>query len=150
MVLKFAKEILASHDVSLFNIAELPYFDPDQQFSDLIPSKVRELRESAFASDLILISTPEYAHGIPGILKNALEWLFCEGTIKKPASVIIRSSQGEHVRSQLIEVLGTMDFLIDENRIIIINSGRSFLEEEIKGQIKSFLEKQIKPAHEIS
>lgn len=66
-----------------FDIKRLPFFDPKLQFGDDIPHVVQELRALAHRVDCILISTPEYAHGIPGILKNSLEWLICEETMKK-------------------------------------------------------------------
>lgn len=66
-----------------FDIQTLPYFDPQNQFSDNVPQSVVELRKEVLSASFIFIATPEYAHGIPGILKNALEWLVCEETIKK-------------------------------------------------------------------
>ncbi len=57
-------------------LAELPYFNPDlDRESDTPPASVRELRERIGRADGILICSSEYAHGVPGVLKNALDWL---------------------------------------------------------------------------
>src|SRR5438105_2793688 len=83
-----------STDWETFPIKELPYFDPKLQYGSDVPAKVLTMREIAGRSDYIVISTPEYAHGIPGILKNALEWLLCEETMKKKVIVIIGTASG--------------------------------------------------------
>ena len=83
-----------SADWSEFSLKDLPYFDPDLQFGKQVPVIVQKLRAQAKQADCILISTPEYAHGIPGILKNALEWLICEETMKKNVAIIIGSPSG--------------------------------------------------------
>ena len=138
-LLKFAESRLSEHEWVFTDLTKLPYFEPEEQFGEHTPQIVMELRESASTADLIFIATPEYAHGIPGILKNALEWLFCEGTMKKQVALIIGSGQGIHVKDQLIEVLSTMDFLIDSNTTLIIKGARHTIGDENKKLIESFL-----------
>jgi NAD(P)H-dependent FMN reductase len=53
---------------------ELPFFQPDVEESSPPESALAWRAEVAW-SEAILISTPEYAHGVPGVLKNALDWL---------------------------------------------------------------------------
>ena len=149
-LLKAAQIFLNKHRWSSLYLDELPYFDPDQQFSEKTPELVKEMRKLASGSDLILISTPEYAHGVPGLLKNALEWLFCEGTQRKPAAVIIGSAQGEYVRDQLSEILKTMDFVVDAKSFLIVQGARTKINQEaaftdLKAQFEfeSFLSKQV-------
>jgi len=144
-ILNAAKNELNSHTWLDFNIAELPFFDPDQQFSDSLPQKVKEVRYLAEQVDFIFVSTPEYAHGIPGILKNAFEWIFHEGTIKKPVFVVIGSAQGENTKNQLIEILTTMDFVIKEDQILLIKSARTkinstgqFLDQSTENEFRKF------------
>lgn len=61
-------------------------------------------------ADGVIISSPEYAHGIPGSLKNALDWLVSTTVLSdKPLLLISASpSRGEFVHAQLTEVLKTM------------------------------------------
>lgn len=109
-----------------FLIHELPFFDPDLQFDSSLPKSVQSIRSLAAKADYIVISTPEYAHGIPGILKNALEWLVCEETLKKKVVMIIGSpSGGAFVKDYLAETLRTMDLLPSEDRTLVVTSARS-------------------------
>lgn len=55
-------------------IGALPHFNPDLE-AGALPDAVRALRERVGAADGLLISCPEYARGIPGSFKNALDWL---------------------------------------------------------------------------
>ncbi len=90
-------------------LGELPHFNPDLD-GELLPEKVKELRALLAAVDGVLISSPEYAHGIPGSLKNALDWLVSDVEFAGKRVVLINSSAGDaaHLTAQLIEVLKTM------------------------------------------
>lgn len=90
-----------------FSVGHLPFFDPSLQFGINVPPLVRSFRDVAQRADIVVIATPEYAHGIPGVLKNALEWLICEETMQKEVIVFIVSpGGGEHVKEYLLETLG--------------------------------------------
>ncbi len=52
---------------------DLPHFNPDIEFDDL--EVVADLKARVDLADGIIISSPEYAHGIPGSFKNVLDWL---------------------------------------------------------------------------
>lgn len=57
-------------------LGDLPHFSPDLDGEGQAPPPaVAALRSEVSASDGLLISSPEYAHGVPGSLKNALDWL---------------------------------------------------------------------------
>lgn len=55
------------------NIGVLPLFNQDL-YSDPLPETVEAFRQQITAADGIVICSPEYNHGIPGPLKNALDW----------------------------------------------------------------------------
>src|SRR5262245_30526458 len=55
-------------------IGDLPHFNPDLD-EDEPPPAVARFRGLVGAADGLLISSPEYAHGMPGTMKNALDWL---------------------------------------------------------------------------
>tara|TARA_B110001454_G_scaffold219194_1_gene251328 strand:- start:85360 stop:85866 length:507 start_codon:yes stop_codon:yes gene_type:complete len=131
-----------------FKISDLPYFDPDNQYSEQTPKIVLELRKQGATAEAIFIATPEYAHGVPGILKNALEWLFHEGTMNKPVFVVIGTAQGEHTRDQLVEIMKTMDFKIELNQVLVIKGARSkissagiFTDEKVKKSFQEFCQR---------
>ncbi len=126
-LLILAQTLLEAGEWSRFDITSLPYFDPDHQYSDKTPQSVHSLRALAAEADRIFICTPEYAHAMPGILKNALEWMFHEGTQKKRVACVVGSSQGEHIKDQLLEVLQTMDFEINPEAIFLLKGLRAKL-----------------------
>jgi NAD(P)H-dependent FMN reductase len=64
-------------DVSL-DVATLhgiPLYDGDDEQRDGIPAAVLLLKQQIVASDGVVLATPEYNNGIPGVLKNAIDWL---------------------------------------------------------------------------
>lgn len=62
----------------------IPLYDGDLEQSQGLPASVVELKERVVASDGVLLVTPEYNNGIPGVFKNAIDWL------SRPASDIPR------------------------------------------------------------
>jgi chromate reductase, NAD(P)H dehydrogenase (quinone) len=61
-----------------FGIATLhgiPLYDGDVEARDGLPAAVKALKERIVASDGVLLATPEYNNGIPGVFKNAIDWL---------------------------------------------------------------------------
>ncbi len=55
-------------------IGSLPLFNQDVEQREGVPSAVVELKDALRAADGLLIATPEYNWGIPGFLKNAIDW----------------------------------------------------------------------------
>jgi chromate reductase len=90
----------------------LPFFNPDldRELDDpLLPPAVRVLRRDLAAADALLISSPEYAHGVSGMMKNALDWLVGgEEMVHKPVGVINTSPHAMHAWNALLETLRTM------------------------------------------
>ena len=75
MALRLASESMPSGTAfSEIGIRDVPMFDGDLMARGM-PASVVELREAIRASDGILIATPEYNFSIPGVLKNALDWV---------------------------------------------------------------------------
>jgi len=96
-------------------LATLPHFNPDDDAEGTTPPPaVAELRMKLANADGILISSPEYAHGVPGSLKNALVWLVSDGAlVDKPVAVINASPVGgEFARDSLVETLRTMNWRV--------------------------------------
>ena len=72
-------------------LGSLPPYDQDLDVAPA-PPEVRQLRDAIAAADAVLVSTPEYNHSIPGVLKNALDWAsrpFPHNALRgKPAAVV--------------------------------------------------------------
>jgi len=96
-------------EVSIYReLAELPPFNPDLDNEDP-PGAVTSFRARLQTCDAVLISCPEYAHGVPGALKNALDWVVGSGElVGKPVALINGSARATHARASLIETLTVM------------------------------------------
>jgi NAD(P)H-dependent FMN reductase len=89
-------------------LSQLPPFNPDLD-TETPPPAVSEFRKQLLASHGVLISSPEYAHGVPGTLKNALDWLVRSGELyEKPVALINASPRSTHAQASLAETLATM------------------------------------------
>jgi chromate reductase len=55
-------------------LAEIPLYNADLE-ARAVPRAVYDLRIAVMQADAVLIATPEYNHGVPGVLKNAIDWL---------------------------------------------------------------------------
>jgi NAD(P)H-dependent FMN reductase len=100
-------------DVELADwLGRLPLFDPDLEdvVADVeVPRAVHALRLAVAGADAILIASPEYAHGVSGTIKNALDWLVSYPPfIHKPVAVINASPRAHHADGALRETLRTM------------------------------------------
>ncbi|OBZ95487.1 FMN reductase [Pararhizobium polonicum] len=102
-------------------IGDLPIFNPDREADDM-PASVLALTAKIRAADGLIISSPEYAHGIPGGLKNALDWLVSRDEIPhKPVMLIHASHRGDSALEALTEVLKTMSVRLVEETSFRIN-----------------------------
>lgn len=89
-------------------VGRLPHFNPDAEAQSL-PAEVMRLRALVARADAIVISSPEYAHGVPGSLKNALDWLVSGVELPgKPVALFNASPTSTYVQSALVEILTTM------------------------------------------
>jgi chromate reductase, NAD(P)H dehydrogenase (quinone) len=99
----------AGVNVELYQrLGELPHFNPDFD-NEKLPAIVGELRSLIGAVDGLLVSSPEYARGVPGSLKNALDWLV--GSFEFPnkfVALINVSPRATHAQASLTTTLETM------------------------------------------
>jgi NAD(P)H-dependent FMN reductase len=96
------------------HLATLPHFNPDLD-GPARPPEAEAWRAAAGGADGLLLSIPEYAHGMPGAFKNGLDWLVSDpALLNKPIAIWNASARGEHARASLVEVLRTMSTRIIE------------------------------------
>jgi NAD(P)H-dependent FMN reductase len=89
-------------------LAALPPFNPDVE-NDGAPEVVRRFQAQLRAADAIMIASPEYAHGVPGVLKNALDWVVGSGELTdKPMAIVNTSARARHAWASLVETSTTM------------------------------------------
>jgi NAD(P)H-dependent FMN reductase len=77
--------------IEIASIREIPLYDGDVETERGIPEPVRSLKERIAAADGLLLVTPEYNNSLPGVFKNAIDWL------SRPASDIARVFGGKPV-----------------------------------------------------
>lgn len=95
-------------EITLYDgLADLPHFNPDLEGSE--PSAVLDFRLQLERSDGVLISSPEYAHGVPGSLKNALDWVVGSGElVDKPVAMLNASLMATSAQASLNETIAVM------------------------------------------
>ena len=85
----------------------LPFFNPDLEGNE--PASVMDLRARLKIADGVMIASPEYAHGVTGVIKNALDWLVGgEEFVNKPVALINASPRATHAQAALSETIRTM------------------------------------------
>lgn len=117
-------------DVRLYDeIGELPLFNPDLEAED--PPVVARLRTQIIAADALIIASPEYAHGISGVMKNALDWMVGnEAFVHKPVALLNAAPRATHAYAALKEIINVMSARIIEEASITIPISGSTLDEE--------------------
>ncbi len=109
----------------------MPAFNADLENDP--PTPVKELRARVSAADVLIISSPEYARGIAGSLKNLLDWLVGGPEFAgKPVALINTSPRARHAPAQLRLILGTMaGRIVEEACVTLPLLGRRLTAAEI-------------------
>ena len=99
----------AGTEIALYDgIDGLPFFNPDLD-GERLPAVVAAFRALVGEADGILISSPEYARGVAGVMKNALDWLVASFEFPdKPVALINTSPRATHALAALTLTLETM------------------------------------------
>ena len=131
----------ADIEVMLYHeLAALPLFNPDIEFPE--PAAVTRLREQILQTDALLIASPEYAHGVTGAMKNALDWMVGnESFVNRPVALLNASPRATHAQAALRETIITMSARIIEAACISVPLLGSGLTEDAIVQ-----HPQIKPS----
>ncbi|WP_189008886.1 NADPH-dependent FMN reductase [Deinococcus roseus] len=107
------------------NLDTLPHFNPDlDREGEMNVQAVQDWREKVQKADGVLICTPEYAAGLPGSFKNALDWLVGSGDMAdKPVAAVAASpypTSAEHAHTSLMLTLGMLEARVPaENQLKI-------------------------------
>ncbi|WP_114943689.1 NADPH-dependent FMN reductase [Microvirga calopogonii] len=137
-------------------IRGIPLYDADIEVNEGIPARVTELKDIIASADGLLLVTPEYNNSIPGVFKNAIDWLSRpDADIKrvfggKPVAVIGASPSGFGTilsQNAWLPVLRTLraDFwaggrLMVSRAQTVFNQDGTFVDQKIEGQLRQFLE----------
>jgi chromate reductase len=112
------------------DLAQIPPFDPGLE-NDTPPETVTALHNTIIQANAVIICTPEYAFGVPGQLKNALDWLVSSSTlVDKPVALITASSVGSNAHAALLLTLGALSANVIEGATLLIPFIRAKMDTE--------------------
>ena len=120
-------------DVNVYlGLMELPPFNPDND-NENAGDVVADFRTQLNRSNGVLICTPEYAMGVPGTLKNAIDWTVSSADFyHKPTALITASSVGEKGHASLLETLKVIDAIITDDTQLLISHAKLKVSNESK------------------
>lgn len=112
---------------------DLPHFSPERDIEPA-PAAVAHLRDLLKRADTVLICTPEYAFGIPGTLKNALDWTVSSGSLnEKPVAAIAASplySGGANAHASLLLTLSALGATVSDAGKLTVPSIKAKLNDD--------------------
>lgn len=139
--------------VEIASIRGVPLYDADVEAAEGLPEAVVALKEAVAGADGLLLVTPEYNNGIPGVFKNAIDWM------SRPASDIGRVFGGRKVgligaspggfgtilsQNAWLPVLRTLGCELYPGKLLVSRAGQAFAEgrlasDETRGQLAKYL-----------
>jgi chromate reductase, NAD(P)H dehydrogenase (quinone) len=107
-------------------LGSLPHFNDDKN-----PAiEVVGFRNLIKTADGIFICSPEYAFGVPGVLKNAIDWTVSTGEfVDKPVALITAATGGDKAHASLLLTLSAISARVPEHATLLISFIRSKLNE---------------------
>ena len=134
-------------------IGNLPHFNPEIDDERELLS-VQDWRSQLKQANAVIFCTPEYAHGVPGVLKNALDWIVSSSEFMyKPTAVISASPSpdgGEKANASLVQTLKMMMADIPEGSILCIpavstklSKNGELINPETKQELQDLLENLV-------
>ena len=157
MLLRAAVEAVpAGSTIQIESIRDIPLYDGDVEAEQGIPQAVQHLKARIVAADGLLIVTPEYNNSMPGVLKNAIDWLSRPPADiprvfrGRPVAIIgATPGQGGTVLSQaawlpVVRTLGMRPWF--EGRVNVSGAGKVFdadgrvADEATRDRVRTFVE----------
>lgn len=141
--------------IDIMSIRDIPLYDGDVEAAAGIPPSVQALKEAIAAADGVLIATPEYNNSVPGVLKNAIDWLTRPPSDTRrvfggrPVALIgATTGAGGTLLAQaawlpVLRTLGTLPWF--GGRLVVSNAARTFdsdgriTDEEIRSRLEAFV-----------
>ena len=119
--------------VELFErLLDIPAFNPDDD-TDSPPARVADFRHQLKKADGILICTPEYAMGVPGSLKNAIDWTVSSMEFsQKPVALITASLSGLKGHAALLETLHVIESRMTDETGLVISFAKTKISPDCK------------------
>jgi len=142
--------------LEIATIKGIPLYDGDLETAEGLPQSVEALKDRIAGADGLLLATPEYNNGIPGVFKNAIDWLSRPPADiprvfhDRPVAVIGASPGGfgtilaQDAWLPILHTLGTRPWfggrLMVSRAGSVFDAGGNLVDEKIRGQLQQFLE----------
>jgi len=149
MLVNAAKELAPDNmNIEHLDISNVPLFNADLE-TDGFPAPVEAFRNKVAASDGIILAVPEYNGSMPGVLKNAIDWLSRGGLLAKRPSITMGGSPGalggtkaqEHMRQSMMH-LGM--YVMPRPTIAIPQMGNKFTDGKLVDEAtRGFVAQQL-------
>ena len=142
-LLREAKRLApAGMGIEIASLREIPLYDADVEARGM-PQAVTDLSARVKSADALLIATPEYNFSIPGVLKNAIDWLsrppLDAALVRKPVAIAGAGGRLGSARAQyhLRQVLGCLSMLaVPRPEVFVLNAWEKF---DADGRLKDEL-----------
>ena len=155
-LLRAAAECMPSGaELRIETIEGVPLYNGDIETTDGLPARVVELKKAILGANGLLLSTPEYNNSIPGVLKNAIDWLSrptvdIKALFGNRPVALMGASQGifgtvlsQNAWLPVLRTLGTKPWfggrlLVSRAQTVFDPDGK-LMDENIKKQLEQFL-----------
>ncbi len=140
-----------------YDLKDVPLYNADLEAQGF-PDAVISFRQQVVQADAIIVSTPEYNHGIPGVLKNAIDWLSRPpNSLNGKVAAIMGASTGNfgtvNAQHQLAQLLRQLNVItIPSPKVYLMRAETAFdntgrlLDERIEERLKSLVERCLETA----
>ncbi len=138
------------------SIRGIPLYDGDVEAAEGVPAPVQALKERILACDGLLLASPEYNNGIPGVFKNAIDWLSRPGSDiprvfgDRPVAVIGASPGGfgtqlaQNAWLPVLRTLGTRTWqggrLMVSRACSVFDGHGDLTDDKVRAQLRSYLQ----------
>jgi chromate reductase len=125
-------------------LGEIPPFDADTEHDP--PAAVLELKDAIAEADAVLIATPEYNHSIPGVLKNALDWVsrpIAENPMRGKRALVIGASTGMFgavwAQAETRKVLGALGARVLDEELPVAKAPEGLEDHELLSRLADLM-----------
>jgi len=157
MLLRAAAEVAtAGTTIAIESIRDIPLYDADVEAASGVPHAAQTLKDRIAGADGLLIATPEYNNSVPGVAKNAIDWLSRPATDiprvfgSKPV-VVMGATSGPNgtllAQSAWLPVFRTLGTAYwSGGRMLVPGAGKLFdaegrlIDEPTRARLKTFIE----------
>ena len=140
-------------------LADIPPYDADREAEEPTPPAVADLKRAIARADAVLVATPEYNASIPGVLKNALDWVsrpVNESPLRDKPAAVVGATTGMFgaiwAQAETRKVLSTIGARVLENEVPVAHAHEAFHDDgrlrdaEVVAQFEELLEALVDSA----